>query len=186
MGTQPRSTQMTLLISVHNIRWVLVPLTHCSKDGHKKASSPWGLYSLVPSLFEGTQHKFGHLIFWKDHQNLVHSGYYCRCAIDCGLSPIKWIFPTAAALFLTQWSVTKMLPPWLLLVTDSVQYPLVPHLWTNFYQCSPDTKKWFDVMPSTGQYSPKNRETQQKDRCFKLGWFSVLVLLHCFHDYVVE
>ena len=80
MGTQPRSTQMTLLISVHNIRWVLVPLTHCSKDGHKKASSPWGLYSLVPSLFEGTQHKFGHLIFWKD-QNLVHSVYYCRCAM---------------------------------------------------------------------------------------------------------
>ena len=34
MGTQPRPTQMS---SVHNITWVLVPLTHSSRDGHKKS-----------------------------------------------------------------------------------------------------------------------------------------------------
>ena len=97
-GNQAKTRTNDITRSPSHGSWV--PLTNCSKDGHKKASSPQGLYSLMPSLFEVHSTSLIILIFWKE-QNLVQSGsiIIAQCH-DCGLSPIKWIFPTAAALFL--------------------------------------------------------------------------------------
>ena len=167
MGTKPRPAQMTSL-EVHHMG-LGFPLTNCSKDGHKKASSPWGMYSLVPSLFKVHSTSLIILIVWKE-QNLVHSVRLCYCRT------VPWLWTVTnqmnisdcwCCLIFAQWSVTILSPQWLLLLTDQVQYPLVPLLWTNFCQWSPDTKRWFDVMSSTGEYSCKNweRETKQKDGC---------------------
>ena len=147
MGTKPRPAQMTSL-EVHHMG-LGFPLTNCSKDGHKKASSPWGMYSLVPSLFKVHSTSLIILIVWKE-QNLFQSG---RSIIVV----VPWLWTVTnqmnisdcwCCLIFAQWSVTILSPQWLLLLTDQVQYPLVPLLWTNFLSVVPRHKEmvWCNVI----------------------------------------
>ena len=150
MGTQPRPTQMTLLSSVHNLTLVLVPLTHCSKDGHKKASSPWA---------EACTH-------WCPHCLRVHS-----------TSLVTWFFGKIIRIWFTRCIIVAVL--WLWTVTNQMNISDYCCLILDLVECDKNVTTvaivvdWFSSVPPSS--SSLDRFLSVVPRHKEMVWYNAIL-----------